>query len=93
MTEIDVTAMGDQDFGVQVREGETTTSHRVTVPDDLVDNLMLADVDPAVIVRESFSFLLEREPATSIQRQFTLWDIGRYFPEYPDELRRRLTPA
>ena len=93
MTDIDITDMGERQFGVQVHEGDTTTSHRVTVPGDLIDNLMLADVDPAVVVKESFAFLLEREPATSIMRQFSLWDIGRFFPEYPDELRRRLAPG
>lgn len=93
MTEIDVTAMGEQQFGVQVHEGDGTTSHRVTVPGDLIDDLMLTEVDPADVVKESFVFLLEREPATSIMRQFSLWDIRRYFPEYPDELRRRLAPG
>jgi hypothetical protein len=43
------------------------------------------------VVRESFRFLLEREPATSILRQFSLSDISRYFPEYPSELARRLS--
>jgi len=93
MADIDITAMGERQFGVQVREGDTTTSHRVTVPGDLLDDLMLVDADPSLVVKESFAFLLEREPATSIQRQFSLWDIGRYFPEYPDELRRRLSPG
>jgi hypothetical protein len=93
MSEIEISAVGDQEFGVQVREGDTTTSHRVTVPGDLLDELVLTGVDPEVVVRESFAFLLEREPATSILRQFSLWDIGRYFPEYPEELRRRLSPS
>jgi hypothetical protein len=43
------------------------------------------------VVRESFRFLLEREPATSILRQFSLSDISRFFPEYPSELARRLS--
>jgi hypothetical protein len=42
------------------------------------------------VVRESFRFLLEREPASSILRRFSLGDIARYFPEYPSELERRL---
>ena len=90
MTEIDVTPMEPMRFGVQVREGDTTTSHRVEVPDDFLDNLRLTELDPAAVVKESFVFLLEREPATSIMRQFSLWDIRTYFPEYPDELQRRL---
>jgi hypothetical protein len=93
MADIEITPMGEREFGVQVHEGETTTSHRVTVPGDLIDELRLADVDLGEVVKESFDFLLEREPATSILRQFSLSDIGRYFPEYPDELRRRLAPG
>ncbi len=90
MTEIDVNGMGTNEFGVQLREGDTTTSHRVTVPGDLIADLQLGDIDQSAIVQESFAFLLEREPATSILRQFSLRDISRYFPEYPDELQRRL---
>lgn len=44
----------------------------------------------AEVVRESFAFLLEREPATSILRRFSLDVISGYFPEYPTDMRRRL---
>lgn len=91
MSEINVTAMGPGQFGVQVREGDTTTSHQVTVPDELIEELGLPDVDQEKLVEESFGFLLEREPATSILEEFPLTTISRYFPEYPDELRSRLS--
>ena len=67
------------------------TTHRVTVPERLGETLELRDDDLERIVRESFGFLLEREPATSILRQFSLSDISRYFPEYPSELAHRLS--
>ena len=38
---------------------------------------------------QSFEFLLEREPATSILRRFSLHVIGDYFPDYGAEMRRR----
>ncbi len=76
---------------MQVREGDVETSHRVTVPDSLLDDLGLAEGDQEAVVRESFAFLLEREPATSILREFDLNSISDFFPEYFDELRRRLT--
>jgi hypothetical protein len=41
-------------------------------------------------VRESFAFLLEREPASSILPDFSLAITSRYFPEYGDELSERL---
>ena len=88
MRQIEVNALGPGRFGVQVREGGTTTSHEVSVPDDLVD--VMGGVDPSRLVEESFVFLLEREPGTAILRQFSLRDISRYFPEYTEELQRRL---
>lgn len=90
MSEITVTAMGTGEYGVQVREGNVDTSHRVTVPESLLDDLGVTDAEEEKIVRESFDFLLEREPATSILREFTLTSISDFFPEYLDELRRRL---
>jgi hypothetical protein len=38
--------------------------------------------EPTGLVEESFRFLLEREPASSILRRFNLSDIERYYPEY-----------
>jgi hypothetical protein len=40
------------------------------------------------LVRRSFEFLLEREPATSILRTFDLSVIRRYFPEYDSRFKR-----
>jgi hypothetical protein len=40
------------------------------------------------LVRDSFRFLLEREPQESILREFNLSLIGRYFPEYEREIAR-----
>jgi hypothetical protein len=77
---------------VEVTEGATSTGHRVTVPEGMLDELNLGEVDSETVVRESFEFLLEREPATSILPEFSLDEIGRYFPEYFQELPKRLAP-
>ena len=45
---------------------------------------------PDELVRASFAFLLEREPPESIMRSFELPIIGRFFADYPDEIRHRL---
>lgn len=90
MSEITVTALDGGAFGVEVREGDVQTSHRVTVPPDMVEDLGLGEVDPEVLVRESVHFLLEREPATSILPEFALSDIQGYFDEYYEELARRV---
>ena len=90
MSEITITAMEPDHYGVQVREGDMTTSHRVFVPPAMLDDLGLIDVDKERVVRESIGFLLEREPASSIQREFALDDIPGFFPDYYDELQTRL---
>jgi hypothetical protein len=91
MADISISQVAPREFRVQVHEGERATTHRVTVPDRLGEALELRDDDLERVVRESFRFLLERERATSILAQFSLGDISRYFPEYPNELARRLS--
>jgi len=92
MAEIAIRSLGAQEFDVEVRDGGRATAHRVTVPPGFVDGLGV-QTDPERLVRESFAFLLEREPSTSILRRFSLDDISRYFPEYRQEIARRLAPG
>ena len=91
MADVDVTPSGEREFHVAVRQDGEETSHRVTVPEELIDELGLADHDLERAVRESFDFLLEREPPSSILEEFSLDEISRYFPEYREELSRRLS--
>ena len=90
MAGVSVTALGEAEFDVVIDDHGTTTSHRVRVTDTALDRLGVAEVDQARLVRESFIFLLEREPATSILTGFDLDVIARYFPEYYDTVRARL---
>jgi hypothetical protein len=78
-------------FGVECIEGTTTTHHTVTVPERVLDDIGLPRLDPLRLVEESFAFLLEREPGTSIMREFALSDISRFFPTYVEEMRTRLS--
>ena len=80
---------GPQAFDVSVQDGGKTSSYRVSVPSELSDKL--GGVAPETLVRESFVFLLEREPASSILSEFSLSVISRYFPEYLDEMKSRLS--
>ena len=64
--------------------------YEVTVDRETLDDLA-PGVTPETLVEESFRFLLEREPADAILRRFELPIIGRYFADYPDEIRRRLS--
>ena len=65
------------------------TEHSVQVDRATLDDLA-PGATPEELVRESFAFLLEREPPGSIMRSFELPIIARFFADYPDEMRRRL---
>ncbi|MDQ1492724.1 MAG: hypothetical protein QOD57_43 [Actinomycetota bacterium] len=91
MTTMRVVPMAPGEFGVEVEEGNEVTGHKVRLPPSFLDDLLLTDVDQELIVRETIDFLLEREPATSILPEFSLVDVTRYFPDFPEELQRRLS--
>ncbi|HEX6228087.1 MAG TPA: hypothetical protein VFZ41_01335 [Solirubrobacterales bacterium] len=90
MAKIAINPLGPREFQVEVSEGGLRTTHRVTVPESLGERIELQADDLEPVVRESFRFLLEREPASSILSRFSLSDITRYFPEYPSDLAHRL---
>jgi hypothetical protein len=70
--------------------GATQTTHRVTLRDADRQRLGGKDISAERLVEESFRFLLEREPNTSILSSFELPLIGKYFPQYAREIRKRL---
>ena len=81
---------GPRTFVVEVY-GDRTTRHLVEVPPVLLEQLGLGDDQAELLVRESFDFLLGREPATSIMSEFSLDVIEQYFPEYREVIGRRLS--
>jgi len=87
MAQITVTSQTDGTFHVQTPAG---TSHDVSVPAGFSDSLGCGHVAAEDLVKASFEFLLEHEPATSILRTFSLDVIRQYFPGYPAEIRARL---
>jgi hypothetical protein len=88
MARITVTEQGDG-FHVEVQDGSRATTHHVAVPAALPQSLGWAPTRTAELVQASFEFLLEREPATSILRRFSLAVISDYFPEYPAVMAQR----
>jgi hypothetical protein len=93
MTDIDLKTTERDDsyeFQVIVKDGRGETRHRVTLQKADYEELAGNTASPEALVRESFRFLLEREPKESILRSFDLMVIGRYFPEYKREIVKRL---
>ena len=87
MAQLTVTRQPDGAFHVRTPAG---TGHRVTVPAGFAAGLGCGQVAQEELVRASFEFLLEHEPASSILPTFSLDVISRYFPGYPAEIRARL---
>jgi len=90
MAQITVTHQTGGAFQVRTPAG---TSHDVTVPAGFAAGLGCGQVTPEELIRVSFEFLLEHEPASSILRTFSLDVITQYFPSYPAEIRARLGGA
>jgi len=85
---IDVTQTGTDDpaeFEVRIDSGSGQTTHRVTVASE-TRAALAPQAEPAELVRASFEFLLEREPAEAIMTRFDLTVIVRYFPEFDSEI-------
>ena len=87
---------------VVVGEDPGATTHEVLVDRESLRRLTAEGAEPDDLVRESFRFLLEREPRGSfrfllereprgsIMRRFELPVIGRFFAEYESEIERRM---
>jgi hypothetical protein len=87
---IRVEPSGPGRFQVTVTEGSGQTAHTVSLSRDYYEKLTRKLVPEEVLIERSFRFLLEREPKESILRKFDLPLIGRYFPDYENEIRRHL---
>jgi hypothetical protein len=88
--EIQIETVSEGTFRVRVSDGKSETSHTVTLKDADYERLAGRKIEPAELVRIAFEFLLENEPKESILGRFDLPLIGRYFPNFESEMRRRL---
>jgi hypothetical protein len=77
-------------FRVRVIEAGSESTHQVTLDPKHHARITGGAVGPEELIRKSFEFLLEREPKESILSRFDLSVIGRYFPEYEREIKKRL---
>ncbi|HEV3482852.1 MAG TPA: hypothetical protein VGR97_11055 [Candidatus Acidoferrales bacterium] len=87
---IQIEPASDGTFRVRVSDGKLETSHVVTLKCADYDRISSGKVEPAELVRMAFEFLLENEPKESILGRFDLPLIGRYFPNFEPEMKRRL---
>lgn len=70
--------------------GSGETTHTVVLRPEYYKKLCGGTITHEWLIIQSFKFLLEREPNTSILRHFDLEEIARYFPEYEAEITARV---
>lgn len=90
MAELRIERESGDVWRVEVVEPGSSSEHRVTVSDDHLERFG-AGGGAERLLEASFEFLLARERKESILPRFELDVIARYFPEYPEEIRRRLS--
>ena len=78
---ISITAKDKDTFSVTVKTTSTTT-HTVTISDQVHSKLTGGKISKETLLDKSFEFLLQREPNTSILAKFKLEVISQYFPDY-----------
>jgi hypothetical protein len=86
---IEVEKVDASHFRVRVIEAGSESNHQVTLDPKDCARLAGATAEPEELIRESFQFLLEREPKESILSHFDLSVISRYFPDYEREIKKR----
>ncbi len=80
---------GGWEFKIVVEEESSRTKHRVRMEKDFYENLE-TEIGPEEVVQNSFEFLLEREAKEMILSEFNITVIGKYFPEFEEEIKKRI---
>ena len=79
-------AAGTYSFEVRVADRGSETVHTVTLASDDFTRLARTGEQPEAFVQRCFDFLLERESKESILPSFDVRVIGRFFPEFEDQI-------
>jgi hypothetical protein len=90
-TKIEIEKFDTTHFRVRVIEDGSESSHQVTLNPKDCARLAGGAAEPEELIRKSFQFLLEREPKESILARFDLSLISHYFPEFEQEMKRKLS--
>ena len=86
-----VHALGEHDYLIQVTEGEEQVEIRIRASTDVVRQLALPEVDEPRIVAATAAFLIERQLAADLPATLDLDDVAAGYDNYLSELELRLT--
>lgn len=84
---IEVKRKNQQEFIVKVKEEGTSRKYTVSLDDDYYQDLTGGKITREELIKNSFEFLLEREPKESILAKFNLTIISHYFPEFEERIK------
>lgn len=84
---IEVKRKNQQEFMVKVEEKGTSREYSVTLDDNYYQDLTGGRITKEELIKNSFEFLLEREPKESILSKFNLKIISQYFPEFEEKIK------
>ena len=76
-------------FNIVVEEGGKKTKHSVSMSKDFYESLGV-EVAAWKVIETSFRFLLDHEPKESILSKFDITVISHYFPEFKEQLMKKL---
>jgi hypothetical protein len=92
MAQIDVQTTRDDTHGYQftvtVEETGDTSVHHVTLSRQDLERWGSSFSSPEEFITRCFEFLLERERKESILSRFDVSQIGSYFPEFEQQIRK-----
>ena len=83
--EIKITSTSEDVYQVQV-SGKTETTHSVSMTNLDYERFTGGRKPKEQLLLFAFKFLLRREENTSILREFAIFEISEYFPEFEKEV-------
>ncbi len=81
---------GGWEFQVTIDQDGDESSHKVKMDENYFEKVTNGRCKPEEFVRQSFHFLLDREPKEQILSTFNIKQINRYFPEFEGEIQKRI---
>ena len=87
MASIKITEIEKDKFLVEVSDN-VKSSHNVVISDKVHQELTNSMISKYELLEKSFTFLLDREPNTSILTNFEIQIISHYFSDYTNCVRR-----
>lgn len=92
-TEINVKKIAENQvlmFQVTISQENSQTQHMVSLNRTDYVRLTKGHIPSERLVKEAFTFLLEKEPKEKILKQFDFTTISRYFPNFLEEIEKRI---